>query len=50
MLIDFPVQSSQWVWRLMGVITAEKSAFGWELSACLFFISANLLLLLIKKR
>lgn len=51
MLIDFPVQFPLWVWRLMGVITAEKSALGWELSACLsFFVSVNLLFLLIKKR
>lgn len=50
MLTEFSVQSPRWVWRLTGVITAEKPALGWELSVCLFFVSVNLLFLLIKKR
>lgn len=50
MLIDFPVQFSRWVWKLMGVITAESLLLGGSCQHVFFFISANLLLLLIKKR
>lgn len=44
MLTDFAVESLQWVWRLMGVTTTEKSALGWGESCehvvvCLFVLS-----------